>query len=320
MAPDPPNCPQCGSAVPDGAIECPSCGAELGPLVAGPTNASPPPPDSRALGTDITRRVARLQQWGEAAEALDVTLPMLPLWAEEAARNSATPEPWLEVLRGIERLAQKKIVGALEEWERTTKQRLARLEAYSVDSRLERDQMEDVLHAARAGDITPALQTYHQVDRVVTLKERHLNQAREELERLVSLLRDMQALGLPNSLDATTVSEELERELRSGRLAGLKQQLRTLRMQTVTRLRAGVPEYVGRYGLQLVEERNDGTPVELEASELARAAREFSQGHPEEAVRRLRVLAQVHGSGVGRAGSSSTDTAGSAPTEAARRA
>ncbi len=320
MAADPSRCPQCGSTVPAAAAECPVCGAELGPLVSPPTRASPPPPDSRSLGTDITRRVARLQQWSEAAEALDVSLPMLPSWAEEAARNSATPEPWLEVLRGVERLAQKKIVTALEEWERTTRQRLARLEAYSVDSRLERDQMEDVLHAARAGDITPALQTFHQVDRVVALKERHLNQAREELERLVSLLRDMQALGLPQSLDATTVSEELERELRSGRLAGLKQQLRTLRMQTVTRLRIGVPEYVTRYGRRLVEERNDGTPVEMEAGELARAAREFSQGHPEEAVRRLRVLAQVHGSGVGQAPGGTSAPRPDASTEAARRA
>jgi hypothetical protein len=317
---EPALCPQCSSPVPPGAVECAVCGAELGPLVDHPPGAHPAAPDARSLGTDITRRVARLQQWSEAAEALDVTLPMLPSWAEEAARNSSTPEPWLEVLRGIERLAQRKIVAALEEWERATKQRLARLEAYSVDSRLERDQMEDVLHAARAGDITPALQTFHQVDRVVTLKERHLNQAREELERLVSLLRDMQALGLPNALDATAVSEELERELRSGRLAGLKQQLRTLRMQTLTRLRTGVPEYVSKYGLQLVAERNDGTPVELEAAELARAAREFSQGHPEEAVRRLRVLAQVHGSGVGRAPAPPPSGGATEVTEGARRA
>ena len=308
-------CSQCGSHVTATAVTCPVCGAPL-PVEREPANGGGPV-DSRAVGTDITRRVARLQQWSEAAEALDVTLPMLPAWAEEAARNSPTPEPWLEVLRGIERLGQKKIVVALEEWERQTEQRLARLEAYSVDSRLERDQMEDVLHAARAGDITPALQTFHQVDRVVSLKERHLNQAREELERLVSLLRDMQALGLPNSLDTASVSEELERELRAGRLAGLKQQLRTLRMQTITRLSVGVPEYVTRYGRQLVEERNDGTPVELEAEELARAAREFSQGHPEEAVRRLRVLAQVHGAGVGRAAG---PPAREAATEAARRA
>jgi hypothetical protein len=302
VAAEPVECPQCRSPVPAGADECPACGADLREVPAAATTAPARAvaADPRAVGSDLTRRVARLQQWAEAAEPLEINLPMLPPWAEEAARSGPGSEPWLEVLRGIERLAQRKIVGALEEWERRTKQRLARLEAYSVDSRLEREQIEDVLHAARAGEITAALQTFHQVDRVVALKERHLDQAREELERLISLLRDMQALGIPTSLDADVVSEELERELRAGRLAALKQQLRALRLQAVNRLRVGVPEYITRYGAVLVEERNDGTPVELEAAELARAAREFSRGRAEDALRRLRVLAQVHGSGLGR--------------------
>lgn len=317
MAAEKHECAQCGTEVPPGASECPACGAPW-PEPTGVKRGAPGPSlDSRSVGSDITRRVARLQQWAEAAEPLDIALPMLPSWAEEAARNSPTAEPWLEVLRGIERLAQRKIVQALEEWERQTKHRLARLEAYSVDSRLERDQIEDVLHAARAGDITPALQTYHQVDRVVALKERHLDQAREELERLISLLRDMQALGIPSTLEPAQVSEELERELRAGRLASLKQQLRALRLQTINRLRIGVPEYVTRYGKVLVAERNDGTPVELEAAELARAAREFSKGRPEEALRRLRVLAQVHGSGLGR---DLPTRPADGPTEASRRA
>ena len=295
MPREPAECERCGTVLPVGAMECPSCGAPVGAPARSPSGA---PSDSADTGSDLTRRVARLQQWAEAAEALDVTIPGLPTWAEEAARNSANAEPWLEVLRGIERIAQKKIVGALEAWEKQTRLRLARLEAYAVDGRLERDQIEDVLHAARAGEVTQALQTYHQVDRVVALKERHLDQAREELERLVSLLRDMQALGLPTALDPATVSEELERELRAGRLAALKQQLRALRLQAVARLRVGVPEYVTRYGELLIRERNDGTPVELEAAELARAAREFSKGRPEEALRRLRVLTQVHGGGL----------------------
>ena len=297
MAAEPAPCAQCGSALPDGATSCPTCGAPVALSPKAPAN-----PDPQAGVSDLTRRVARLQQWSEAAEALDLTLPSLPGWAEEAARNSANPEPWLDVLRGVERLAQRQIVAALETWEKQTRQRLTRLEAYSVDGRLERDQIEDLLHAARAGDVTQALQTFHQVDRVVALKERHLDQAREELERLVSLVRDMQALGLTSPLDPAQVSEELEQELRAGRLVALKQQLRALRLQAVNRLRDGVPEYVARYGAQLVGERNDGTPVELEAAELARAAREFVRGRPEEALRRLRVLAQVHGSGVAPAG------------------
>ena len=305
MAGDPTTCPECGATAAPGAVACATCGASLAP------KAAAAPSDPQAGVSELTRRVARLQQWAEAAEALDITLPSLPSWAEEAARNSSTPEPWLEVLRGVERLAQRQIVTALEAWEKQTRQRLTRLEAYSVDGRLERDQIEDVLHAARAGEMTQALQTFHQVDRVVALKERHLDQAREELERLVSLVRDMRALGLTSPLDPDQVSEDLEHELRAGKLVALKQQLRGLRLQAVNRLRDGVPEYISRYGAQLVQERNDGTPVELEAAELARAAREFVRGRPEEALRRLRVLAQVHGSGVAPSGSSTPTTAAS---------
>lgn len=295
MAGDPVACTDCGAPVPAGASECPTCGTAL-------AARTPSSSELQAGVSELTRRVARLQQWAEAAEALDVTLPALPAWAEEAARNASNPEPWLEVLRGVERLAQRQVVSALETWEKQTRQRLTRLEAYSVDGRLERDQIEDVLHAARAGEVTQALQTFHQVDRVVALKERHLDQAREELERLVSLVRDMRALGITSPLDPEQVSEDLEHDLRAGKLVALKQQLRHLRLQAVNRLRDGVPEYIGRYGAQLVQERNDGTPVELEAAELARAAREFVRGRPEEALRRLRVLAQVHGSGLAPSG------------------
>ena len=315
MEPEPAACEHCGAARPEGATECASCGT---PFDKGETRSPVASPEPGVVGSDLTRRVARLQQWQEGAEALDVQLPGLPSWAEEAARNSPNAEAWLEVVRGIERIAQRRIVTALEGWEKQVRTRLGRLEAYSVDGRLERDQIDDVLHAARAGEITQALQTYHQVDRVVALKERHLDQAREELERLVSLVRDMQALGLPTALDPSTISEDLERELRAGRLAALKQQLRVLRLQAMNRLRVGVPGYVTRYGELLMRERNDGTAVELEAAELARAAREFSKGRPEEALRRLRVLAQVHGVGLS-PGNRPAPTAGTGATEASRR-
>ena len=217
-------------------------------------------------------------------------LPRLPAWAEEAARTSANPEPWAEAVRGIERIAQKRIVVGFEEWQRRTKARLTRLEAYSVDSRLERDQIEDTLHAARSGDIAQALSTFQQVDRVVALKERHLDQAREELERVVALLRDMQALGVDPPQDPATVEEDLESELRAGKLAPLKQQIRSLRLQAVNRLKAGLPRYIAEYGDYLLDERAHGV-----ATELARGAREFFRGHPEEGLRRLRALQQTHG-------------------------
>ncbi|MGI0155320.1 MAG: hypothetical protein ACREDE_04205, partial [Thermoplasmata archaeon] len=156
----------------------------------------PPSSGGNPFAAELSRRLARVAQWAASAEPLGVRIPKLPAWAEETARTSSNPEPWAEAVRGIERIAQKRILVGFEEWQKRTRSRLTRLEAYAVDSRLERDQIEDTLHAARTGDIAQALSTFQQVDRVVSLKERHLDQAREELERVIALLRDMQALGV----------------------------------------------------------------------------------------------------------------------------
>jgi hypothetical protein len=298
-------CPRCGEEIPAGAELCPACGSPsprpAGPAPAPAVEPAAPTPAFRApVAPELAPRLAQLRQWSEAGRALGVTLPQLPGWAEEAMRSEADAAAWADVVRGVERLAQQRLLAALELWERETRNRLTRLEAYAVDGRLEREQIEDVLHAARAGEIGVALASYQQVDRVLSLKERHLDQAREELERLVALLRDMQALGIPTPQDPSPVAEDLEGELRSGHLAPLKQQLRTLRAQALQRLEAGLKGYVREYGEFLLQERGAGLAVELEASELARGAQEFAKGHPEEALRRLRVLAQVHGTGLGR--------------------
>jgi hypothetical protein len=255
----------------------------------------PSTPAGNPFASELARRLARVAQWAEGAEPLGVQVPRLPAWAEEAARTSSNPEPWAEAVRGIERIAQKRIVVGFDEWQKRTRARLSRLEAYAVDSRLERDQIEDTLHAARTGDIAQALSTFQQVDRVVSLKERHLDQAREELERVVALLRDMQALGVDPPQDPTSIEEDLESELRAGKLAPLKQQIRSLRLQAVNRLKAGLPRYIADYGDYLLDERSHGIATELEATELARGAREFFRGHPEEGLRRLRALQQTHG-------------------------
>ena len=279
------------------------------PLPPTPTRAAsrrPAAPPPNPFAAELARRLARVAQWAEGAESLGVQIPRLPEWAEESARASWNPEPWAEAVRGIERIAQKRIVAGFEEWQKRTRARLTRLEAYAVDSRLERDQIEDTLHAARTGDIAQALATFQQVDRVVSLKERHLDQAREELERVVALLRDMQALGVEPPQDPASVEEELESELRAGKLAPLKQQIRTLRLQAVNRLKAGLPRYISEYGDYLLDERAHGIATELEATELARGAREFFRGHPEEGLRRLRALQQTHGLPPGRAARSTT--------------
>jgi len=323
MSGEPTSCPNCGAALETDAIVCSSClrpiptshdaGVPNGAaLPADPPSARTPreggggrrgaprrvaarEPTTNPFAADLTRRLHRIAQWSEGATALGVELPRLPAWAEEAARSAPDPEPWAEVIRGIERISQQRLTAAFEEWERRTKARLTRLEAYSVDSRLEREQIEETLHAVRTGDVLPALSTFQQVDRVVALKERHLDQAREELERVVALLRDMQALGVEAPQDHGEVAETLESELRAGKLAPLKQQIRALRLQAVNRLKSGLPRYISDYGDYLLSERAHGIPTELEAVELARGAREFFRGHPEEAVRRLRALQQRHG-------------------------
>jgi len=319
MASGNPPCSRCGTAIPPGADRCPVCGQPVpAPNPAAGTHEATRgperPPDGRAA--EVARRVARLRQWADGSQALGVTIPILPSWAEEATRHSTDAVAWLEVVRGVERIAQQKVLVAFEAWERSTRNRLSRLEAYSVDGRLERDQIDEVLHAARQGDLTLALQSFQQVDRVVALKERHLDQAREELERLVSLLRDMDALAMAPPMDPAELAKELEEELRGGHLAPLKQKLRSIRLQTVNRLKTTLPPYITEYGAYILRERSDGSGVELEATELARAARAFHDGRPEEALRRLRLLQQVHGSVASTATRPPRDGGGSAPTGA----
>lgn len=314
------SCPQCGEPLPPGVLLCPSCHSPVDPgaRAAEPSDSpdaerSDPPlekeakPPSRGSGSprasaadnpftvDFGRRLARLEQWAEAATPLGVELPRLPAWAEEAASRSSNPEPWAEVVRAIERLAQKRISTAFDQWDQRMNARIGRLEAYAVDSRLEREQIEDALHAARVGDVAQALATFQQVDRVVALKERHLDVARTELERLVSFLKDLEALGLAPSDDSSGVATELEGELRAGRLAPLKQKIRALRHRAVTNLKAVLPEYVGRFGDRIVEERNRGAAVDGSASELARGARDVREGRPEVGVRRLKRLREISG-------------------------
>ena len=300
-------CPTCHEPVSETEARCPHCGAALDALPERPPPAAvriEPPAGARAFPAaketgvppDLARRFSKLQQWAEMVEPLGLTLPVLPRWAEEAARRAYDHDRWADVLTGVERLAQNQILASLEEWQRDVRTRLTRLEAYSVDSRLERDQMDDAVHFAKTGDIGRALTAYQQVDRVISLKERHLDTAREELESVVSLLRDMAGVGLKVPSDPNDLGQELERELRSGRLASLKQQLRVLRTQAMDEVQREFPGFVSRYGDFLQEERMQGTPVETEIAELGRGARLFAQGHGEEALHRMRRLLQLHGS------------------------
>ena len=300
-------CSACGSPLEPTAQLCPVCHAAVASTKAPRaertgTNGAPSPPVRPLLrtaenpfATELNRRLARLAQWSESAEPLGVELPRLPPWAEEAAARSRSPEPWAEVVRGVERLAQRRIAEAFGRWEEQTNARIGRLEAYSVDSRLERSQVEDAVHAAKLGDVAQALATFQQVDRVVALKERHLDQARGDLERLVAFLRDLEELGLMDAGESTEVAAELERELRTGRLAPLKQRLRLLRSRAVAQVSEAFPEYVAQFGDQLAADRRTGAEGDAEAKELAVAARSLVTGRPEEGVHRLRALKEALG-------------------------
>ncbi len=313
MASGPSTCPSCGVEVPWGTMTCPVCRAAIARAGPGREAAprAPASPDGRAGGVpqpsvvsrahdnpfsaELSRRLARLAQWGEAAEPLGIDLPRLPPWAEEAAARSRTPEPWAEVVRGVERLAQRRISTAFERWEERTSARIGRLEAYSVDSRLERGQVEDALHAAQVGDIAQALATFQQVDRVVALKERHLDQARGELERLLGFLRDLGALGIVDPAEPGETGADLEAELRAGRLAPLKQQLRVLRSRAAERAAEALPERIGQLGDRLAARGGGAAPPAEEVRELAVAARALVEGNVEEASRRLRALRDARG-------------------------
>jgi len=310
MALAPATCATCGAPLEPGASTCAACHAPTrspGGEAVLPDDAPPPPsnpgtgigpterPGENPFAADLNRRLARLAQWAESAEPLGVELPRLPAWAETVAARSRSPEPWAEVVRGVERLAQRRIIQAFDQWEERTSARIGRLEAYSVDSRLERTQVEDAVHAAKTGDLAQALATFQQVDRVVALKERHLDLARGELEHLLAFLRDLEALGFVEPGEPAQVGNELERELRTGRLAPLKQRLRLLRTRAIAQISESLADYVSRFGDRLVADRGLGPATDADARELAAAVKSIGLGHPEEGIRRLRALREATG-------------------------
>ncbi len=287
-------CPFCGEPTPPNLGECPACGREFAPsgeAVAQEAPAGVGAPVARSA-EDIEERLGRLERWREAGEQLGTDVVHPPEWV--AARARKRPEEgWGPFLEEVESAALAQVVQRFEEWQREVLARLQRLEAYSIDGRLEREQVEDAVSAARAGEAGRALAVLQQVDRVVALKERHLALARQELERLSELLDDLSALGLPAPFEPKEVARDLEEELRSGRLAPLKQHLRGLRLDAIRSLKSSFPEYVSRVGHSLERGRARGVDVDWEIAELARCAKAYADGRPDEAVRRLRHLAET---------------------------
>ena len=282
-------CPNCGSEVPEGADRCPACARPL----AASVGAAPDGARSDADPGVLERALGQLKQWRDAADTLGVEVPTVPRWVEARARREPS-EGWSEVVRRLEESASVTIASAVARWEGTMTGRLDRLEAYHVDVQLERGQIQDALEAVEKGEAAQMVGSLRQVERLVALKERHLGQAREEIERLVALLTDMRSLGLSPPHDPARIAEQLDEELQHGRLAALKARLRSLRAEATHLLAERLPAYVTWYGTFLSAERGRGVSVDREVEELARGARALQRGHAEEAVHRLRVLAESH--------------------------
>jgi hypothetical protein len=290
---EPLRCPECHAALPERADRCPSCGRPVAASGPAPAAKAARPGPAEAAPGDLERWLARLRQWREAADCLGVEVPGVPRWVEARARGEPS-ERWNDVVQRLEQSAADIVADALAGWEGTMDQRLDRLESYHIEVQLERSQVLDALDAVAKGEAARMVASLRQVDRVVSLKERHLDQARGEIDALAALLRDMRALELPVPQEPAKIAEELEEELRLGRLASLKQRLRSIRADADRIIAERLPSFVTRYGSFLAEQRQAGSPIEPEAAELARSARALSRGHPDEAVRRLRALADSH--------------------------
>jgi hypothetical protein len=285
-------CPHCQSEVPPGTDRCPACERPIPPAAAAPEGPAEPPTAPTEPG-ELERWLGQLRQWHEAADALGVEVPAVPRWVEARARGEPS-EGWNEVVRRLEEVAATTIAAALARWEGTMQERLEHLEAYGVDVQLERAEVRETLDAVRNGEAARMVASCRQVDRLVSLKERHLDQARDEVQRLVGMLEDMRSLGMVPPRDPSKVATDLEAELRRGRLAPLKERMRSLRAEATGHLAQQLPAYVTWYGTFLAGERANGGSVDREAAELARGARAFHRGHAEEALHRLRVLAESH--------------------------
>ncbi len=236
-----------------------------------------------------------LAQWAEAARPLGVELPVLPSWAQETSARSEHPELWAEAVTRTEQEARKRCSELVDRLYDRLAPRLVRLEAYSVGTRLEREQLEDAARSVRTGDVASALWTLPQLERVIVVKERHLDQARDDLERLLTFLRDLEAIGVRGEGDPTTVGPELESQLRSGQLAPLRQRLRTIRSRAADSLAAALPNYVGRVGDRLLIERSRGLSTDSDARDLAEGARRVLDGRAEEGARLLRRVGGPRG-------------------------
>lgn len=298
-------CEECGAPNGAGAARCTRCGTDrprAGSNASGRAESSPGallPSRGRGTGAptpeDLLRRVDRLAQWADAARPLGLELPRCPSWTPEAIAHAETTEPWAEALGRLEQEARHRADRQFREVLDRLAPRLTRLEAYSIETRQEREQVDEASRAARSGDLALALWMFPQVDRVVAVKERHLEQTRAELERLLGFLHDVEAIGLGGPERSGPLASELEAELRAGHLSALRQRARQARALAAETVRAALAGYVAKLGDRLVLEHQRGLATGPAARDLAEGARRVLEGQTEEGVRLLRRIGSSRG-------------------------
>ena len=293
------SCPGCGRSVPPERSTCDACGAamphELGHN-APPASRSAAPASTNLTAPDaLVQRIDRLNEWIRAARPLGLDLPGLPGWAKDSVVQLGFPQTWESTVDRVENETRERCSELLGQLRSRLEARLVRLEAYAIETRLERSQLEAAEQAARLGDLATALWTFPPLDRVVAVKERHLDQAREDLERLFTFVRDLEAIGLHAVDEPTGLASELENELRAGRIAPMRQRLRAVRASAVELLRTALPGYVNKVGDRLVAERDRGLVTESDLRDLALGARQVLEGQPEEGAHLLRRVGAPRG-------------------------
>ncbi|MGI0151794.1 MAG: zinc ribbon domain-containing protein, partial [Thermoplasmata archaeon] len=283
-------CPTCGEPLAPGVRTCPVCSLLKAPERESLLGAAGVPTEDGE--TEVWEaRLARLRGWVEAGPLLGVTIPDFPAWAEDIARESfkdpGDRTRWQAALREVEAAASERLLASVEVGFHRIEERIQNLNAYSVDTGLESDGVREAITALPRGDPDELLAAYKRLDRVVSLKERHLEQARSDFAEVTELLRTTHALGITAQTDPEEIQKEFEAELRKGKLVPLKQWLRRIRSEAQAAAQSAGPEKVRLIGRSIADAKGRGEEISSDAGSLARAARAFATGDTEVAVRAL---------------------------------
>jgi hypothetical protein len=295
-------CVHCGGEIAENGDVCTVCEMPVSDDASRSGKGAGEPVVSAAakeIQTEVERRAAKLRTWAEAVGSMPVEVPTLPSWAAASIRFDEDPAPWLELVRDLERIGTRRVSEMISVMERKLRARVARLEAYSMDSHREREEIDQAVHAADIGDVATALDGFRRIDKVIAVKEQQLDQARADLEHMVTLVTDMEALALAPPERGEVLGPRLEALLRHGDLHGLHGELTSIRTRTDAALHEALPPLVSHLGDRLLLERARGNRVDRDVTELARAARAIARNRMEDGMNHLRRIGSTYGGVVG---------------------